>query len=93
MSELKNNSFKIGEITFFRSVTHYHSGRVVEVTETDVLLEDAAWIADTGRFSNALEAMENLKEVEPFPGQVGVARGAIVDFCWPKWKELPTEQK
>jgi hypothetical protein len=55
-------------------------------------LKDAAWISDTGRFSDALKNAE-FSEVEPFPdGQVIVGRGAIVDAC--EWKgSLPRKKK
>jgi hypothetical protein len=83
--------WKTGEKYFIRTVTHYHTGRLVAVTPTELVLEDAAWVADTGRFSDALKTGV-LKEVEPFPGQVIVGRGAVVDACI--WKhDLPQEQK
>lgn len=45
----------------------------------EIVLEDAAWIADTGRFSDALTSM-SFQEVEPFPdGKVIVGRGSVVD--------------
>lgn len=44
----------------------------------EIVLADAAWIADSGRFSVAL-ATGTLSEVEPYPGECIVSRGAIVD--------------
>ena len=70
--------YQLGKNYFIRTVTHYYTGRLVRVTAQELVLEDAAWIADTGRFANALETGE-LQEVEPFPvGQVIVGRGAVV---------------
>lgn len=69
---------QVGCNVFIRTVTHYYTGRVVELNASEIVLADAAWIADTGRFSSAL-ATGSLSEVEPFPGLVSVARGAIVD--------------
>lgn len=69
-----------GEKVFIRTVTHYYIGRVAESPEGWILLEDAAWIADTGRFSTALSTGE-LEEVEPYPGSCLVALGAVVDVC------------
>ncbi|CAK0747926.1 hypothetical protein CCP3SC15_1500015 [Gammaproteobacteria bacterium] len=55
------------------------------------VLEDAAWIADTGRFADCL-ANGSLSEVEPFVGPVIICRGAIVDAT--EWThELPRSQK
>lgn len=79
--------FEIGEKYLIRTVTMIDTGRVVRVTPTELVLEDAAWIADTGRFSDALKKAQ-FNEVEPFPaGEVIVGRGAIIDAC--KIKELP----
>lgn len=55
------------------------TGRLVALTAQELVLEDAAWIADTGRFSDALEKCE-FGEVEPFPdGRVILGRGAVID--------------
>ena len=87
----KGHSFKIGTCYLIRTVTMHYTGRVVEVTDTDVVLEDAAWIADTGRFADSL-AKGTLSEVEPYPDRVAVCRGAMVDFA--VWSHpLPRAQK
>ena len=90
-AETKNHSLKIGMQYFIRGVTHYYTGRLGAVTETDLVLEDAAWIADTGRFTDALKSGV-FNEIEPFSKPVIVARAAIVDYTeWPH--TLPREQK
>jgi len=82
--------FKIGVAYLIRCVTNYWTGRVVGITDTEILLEDAAWIADTGRFSDAIKTGK-FNEVEPVGGETIVARGAIVDAIkWPH--DLPLEQ-
>ena len=63
----------VGNAVFVPTVTHYYTGRVTELTEQSVVLTDAAWIADTGRFSVALEKGV-LREVEPFLGAVEIGR-------------------
>ena len=70
--------FKKGQKVRIRTVTHYQTGEVVSVNSQEVVLKDAAWAADTGRFSNALKTGE-LSEVEPFPDVRGVqaADGAV----------------
>jgi hypothetical protein len=81
----------IGKNYFVRSVTHYYTGRLVRVTPLELVLADAAWIADTGRFSDALRS-GTLNEVEPYPGEVVINRGALVDAClWDS--DLPRAQK
>ena len=75
--------FKVGESVFIRTVTHHQAGRIVSIGRDWVLLDEAAWIADDGRFHEAL-AKGVFKEVEPVPGLCMVGRGAIVDmFPWP----------
>lgn len=87
----KSHSFEIGKCYLIRTVTMHYTGRLVSVTDSDIVLTDAAWIADTGRYSNSLHE-GSLSEVEPYPGLVVVSRFAIVDFA--VWNfPLPREQK
>jgi hypothetical protein len=69
----------IGKHYLIRTVTMIDTGKLVAVTQQELVLEDAAWIADTGRFSDALRS-ESFNEVEPFPdGRVIIGRGAVID--------------
>ena len=71
--------FEIGAIYLIRTVTMIDVGRVVAASHKWIVLEDAAWIADTGRFSDALKSCE-FSEAEPFPdGRVIIGAGAIID--------------
>jgi len=86
-----NHSFELGKAYFIRTVTLYYTGRLVRITDTDLVLEDAAWIADTGRFFNALKTGV-LNEVEPYVNPAIVPRGGIIDAT--VWDHpLPREQK
>ena len=81
----------IGKAVFVRAVTHYYTGRLVGIVDNALVLDDAAWIADTGRFAAALGSA-SLGEVEPYPGRVYVNWGAGVDIC--EWTHaLPRETK
>ena len=85
--------YTIGSPYFFRLVTHFLTGRVIKVTSKEIVLTEAAWIADTGRFTQAI-ADGKLNEVEPYPAdeEVIIGRGALIDCV--KWKhELPKVQK
>ena len=87
----QSHSFGIGKAYLIRTVTMHYTGRIVAVTESDVVLEDAAWIVDTGRYADSLLTGE-LSEIEPYPGRVAVCRGAMVDFA--EWiHPLPRQQK
>lgn len=86
-----NSAWEIGENYLIRTVTMIDTGRLVAVTANELVLEDAAWIADTGRFAQAVEKAE-FNEVEPFPsGCVIIGRGAIIDAV--KIKLVPRSQK
>lgn len=75
----KNHPYKIGEKYFIRTVTFHYTGKLVEVFKDELVLEDVAWIADDGRFADALKKKE-FNEVEPYPdGPVIIGRGAILD--------------
>lgn len=84
-------SLKVGTCYLIRTVTHYYTGRVKSLTTTDVVLEKAAWIPDTGRYHEAL-SHGNLREVEPYPNEVIVSLAAIVDAA-PWDHPLPRKPK
>ena len=76
--------WKIGKNYFIRTVTHHLVGKLVGVAPMELVLKDAAWVADDGRFSECL-ANGTVSECEPFPdGEVVVGRGSLVDAV--QWK-------
>jgi hypothetical protein len=87
----KESILSPGAAVFIRTVTHNYTGRVVFSDDRWITLSDAAWIADSGRWAAAL-ATGSLSEVEPFPGQVMVGVGAVVDVS-PWAHSLPRETK
>lgn len=83
--------FEIGAAYLIRTVTMIDTGRVVAANDKWVILEDAAWIADTGRFADALKKCQ-FNEVEPFPdGRVIIGAGSIIDAT--KISEVQRSQK
>ena len=54
------------------------TGKLVAVTNQEIVLEDAAWIADTGRFSECL-TKGTFNEIEPFPNKIIIGRASVVD--------------
>jgi hypothetical protein len=77
-SNNNKNPFKIGEKYFIRTVTNYFTGKLEEIYEKELVLSTAAWIADTGRYSEFLKN-GTPSEVEPILGNVIVSRGSIID--------------
>lgn len=80
----------VGQKLFIRTVTYHLTGRVTKVVGNLIELEDAAWIASSGRFANAIKS-GSLDEVEPV-GRAWVNLGSVVDM-FPWNHALPQEQK
>jgi hypothetical protein len=81
----------IGQNYHIRTVTHYWTGKLVGITDQELVLSNAAWIADTGRFADMFH--DGPDEVEPVDGQVIIGRGAIVDAQGWTLLALPDKQK
>ena len=80
----------VGEKLFIRTVTYHLVGKVKAVNGTLIELSDASWVADSGRFMQAIQN-GTLNEVEPV-GRCWVNAAAITD-AFP-WKHaLPKDQK
>jgi len=88
--------FEVGQNVFLRKITMIFTGRVVanyiDANVRVVELADAAWIADTGRYANAV-ATGKFAEVEPYPDNVviKVPLGDLVDGFVIDWP-LPRKQ-
>ena len=81
----------IGEKMLFRLVTYFWVGRVKKIVGNLIFLEQASWVADTGKFSDFIETGE-AEELEFVGDGSGFNAQAIVDFH--KFKHnLPTCSK
>ncbi|MHC4463688.1 MAG: hypothetical protein ACYS30_19990 [Planctomycetota bacterium] len=86
----KPHPWIIGQAYHIETVTKYWTGRLVAVYPDELIFEDAAWVASTGRYADFFSAGPD--EVEPVPGPVGIGRGAIAS--WQEWTiALPRVQK
>lgn len=96
--QLGEDSFKdlnclddmIGEKWFFRTVTYHLIGKITKRVGNFFVLDSASWVADSGRFMNAIKE-GTLSEVEPV-GKVMVNIDSVTD-CFPWKHDLPKEQK
>ena len=80
----------VGAKWYFRTVTYHSVGEVVKIVGRFAYLKNASWVADSGRFMQAIKD-GTLSEVEPV-GKAFVNLDTVVDFF--PWKhQLPTEQK
>jgi hypothetical protein len=83
-TQSEHQPYMIGKNMLIRTVTMILVGKVIEVGPQEIILEGASWVADTARFSEALQT-GNVNENEPYPdGRVTVGRGAVIDAC--EWK-------
>jgi hypothetical protein len=83
----------IGTKLFIRTITAHYTGRVIAVSEEEIELADAAWIASDGRFADLLKTGE-FDEVEPYPDDITprLFRSTFLDQAvWPF--DLPRKQK
>jgi hypothetical protein len=92
VGRVKRGVWDIGKDYVIRTVTMIQVGKLVDVQESELVLEDAAWIADTGRWADFL-ASGKVNEIEPFPdGRVIVGRHSIIDACIWKHGRLRTQK-
>jgi len=88
---VSGTSLQIGGKYLIRTVTYHLIGKVVAITATDVVLEEASWLADSGRFGECLSSGK-VNENEPIPGRHIVFRGSMIDAA--EWKhETPVGLK
>lgn len=85
-----NLPFAIGKCYYFRTVTHHQTGRVKAIIGKFVVLEDGAWIADSGRWKQAIETGK-LDEVEPVDVEIYVNSDSLID-CYEWRHDLPRTQ-
>lgn len=81
----------IGKKYFFRTVTYHMIGKVKAVVGNFLHLENAVWVADSGRFMNAIKE-GTLEEVEPVGDCYLNLQLTTTDF-FPWNHEIPQEQK
>ena len=89
--DLNDLNDMVGKKWFIRTVTYHLTGRAVALVGSQwLLLEDAAWIASSGRFMQAIKDGE-LDEVEPV-GDAIINLNSVTDM-FPWVHDLPMEQK
>ena len=74
------HSLKLGNNYMVETVTKYFIGELVSITDCDLVLASAAWVADTGRYHEAVMNCKfpNNAEIEPYKDKVIVNRKSIV---------------
>ena len=70
--------FEVGKIYAFRTVTMIYTGRIKKMNGQEILIEEAAWIPETERWTQFVTNCD-VKECEPYPRDVILSRGALLD--------------
>lgn len=75
----KAHSFlECGKVYAFRTVTMIYTGRLKEISEQEFLVDEAAWIPDSGRWAAFADTGEH-NEAEPYKRPIIISRGAVLD--------------
>jgi hypothetical protein len=90
VAKAQRRAFEVGKAYFIRTVTYHLVGELTAIVEGFLLLKDASWVADSGRFMQAIKH-GTLNEVEPV-GDALVNIDTITD-AFPWVHALPTGQK
>ena len=80
----------VGKKLYIRTVTYHLVGKIEKLVGNFMVLKEASWVADSGRFMQAIKD-GTLDEVEPV-GDAFVNMNAITD-AFPWTHKLPKEQK
>ena len=92
---IRDQPYKINQNYYFALATFAVCGTVRYVGEKEIILEPAARIFDTGRFTDALAngfESEQQSEIEPTAGQLIIGRAAVGE-AYEYDHPVPTEQK
>lgn len=77
-NEQKETPFVVGKSYFIRTATMSQLGRLKKIVGSFLVLEEASWIADTGRFYDFLKDGK-CNEYEEFPSDCFVPIDSIID--------------
>jgi len=82
---------QVGKNYFIRTFSYHYVGKLVAINENNLILENASWVADSGRFGEAL-VNGKLSETEKYVHDVVLFRNSLLDAT--EWQhELPKESK
>ena len=76
-----------------RTITMIYTGRLIKSSNNELVITEACWIPDTGRWMEACKT-GSFDEIEPYPSnaEVIINRDAVLDLFKISFN-LPQEQK
>ena len=90
-------AFEIGDKYFIRTCTYHYTCEIYGETDDGfLLLKDCAWVADSGRFSNAIKEgveIQECSEIEPLDGLIIRLNKNCIESAIPYNHDLPNKQK
>lgn len=84
--------WEVGQAILIRSVTYHWVGRLAEIGPDYLLLEEASWVADSGRFGQAIASGFSQQAEVEYVGKALVMRAGIIDAV-PWAHALPTKSQ
>lgn len=74
-----SNAFEIGKSYLFKlRPSHFYVGHLVRITDNELVFKDAAWVNYYDVEYEEVIQCGTFLDVEPFPGELIVARAALV---------------
>lgn len=71
--------FRVDKAYFIRTATMNWTGRIVSIEGHFATLTEAAWIADCGRYNEAVLSDKNFSEIEPVEQNVLLNLDSVID--------------
>lgn len=69
----------IGKKYIIRTVTMVNVGQITDIIGNFIVMRDAVWVSDTGRWSECLAKADGFQEVEPFKNDIHININSIID--------------
>ena len=92
----QDSHWEIGVGYGIRTVTMIYTGRLLKVTDKELVIDKACWIPDSGRWHEfaAKGKLTDSAEVEPYlpEAEIIIGRGALLD-AFKFTESIPTSQK
>lgn len=79
----ESHPYRIGQSYFVRTLTYHYTGRIVRVTDKELVLSESAWIPESGRWAECLRTGV-VEKCEPTPDDVLaiVPRDGSASYEW-----------
>lgn len=78
--KLDKDMFKVGSKVFLWGLNKMTTGTIVALHDDSVILDNASWVADSGRFHEFMQdPASKASEVEMYPGKIQLNTATLID--------------